>query len=341
MRQGTGDKGQAARGFALLILVACLLSPVPSAAQHRPGLNRPVRPIRAAAVLPPALRRALQASDTLRFSGRRTVTLMKDGQPNRHEEIVMRDGPQIRIEFPREGPYSGQVIVENGDDRRHYIPRTNEVRVEAAKREEGLQHLRQLARDGRVTTEPGGRVAGYDTTTVVVRDAAGNPLQRLAIEPESGMVLTRQVYDATGVQVGGFEFTSVNLSPASFDSSLFRIERKGVQTTTFWDKLQTLATRNGYRAVGLPESTGFQLDGVNFNRKLIASGVLVQNYTGPGGGRLSLFQLREAVDPTSLRNKGGRRLLHSLSWTDGGITFVLLGPQDDATLARLKGAIGR
>ena len=33
------------------------------------------------------------------------------------------------------------------------------------------------------------------------------------------------------------------------------------------------------------------------------------------------------------------RVLHTLSWSAGGITYVLVGPQDDATLLRLKGLI--
>ena len=335
-----GGKGEEGRRVALaLVLFPLLLLPLPSAAQ------RPARPFRAlrggqarrANAVPPILLHAIQASDTIRFTGRRTVTVLKDGQPDRHEEIVMRDGPQLRIEFPREGSYAGQVIVEDGNERRHYIPRTNEVRVLPTRREEGLQRLRALARAGGVTTEGGDRIAGYATTVLVVRDAMGNPLQRLAIEPESGMVLSRQVYDATGVQIGGFTFTRVDLSPGPFDPSLFRIERKGVRTSTPRDELQRKARQGGYPAVGLAESTGFRLEGVGL-RRLPVGTLLAQNYSGPGG-RLSLYALRAAVDPATLRKQGGKRL-RSVSWVDGGVTYVLLGPQDDSTLARLKAAVG-
>ncbi len=321
--------------IGIVLAMACVASP-----------QRPVRPFRVLRggqarrinPVPPILLRAIQASDTIRFTGRRTVTVLKDGQPDRHEEIVMRDGPQLRIEFPREGSYAGQVIVEDGNERRHYIPRTNEVRVLPTRREEGLQRLRGLARNGGVTTEGGDRIAGYATTVLVVRDAAGNPLQRLAIEPESGMVLSRQVYDATGVQVGGFTFTRVDLNPGPFAPSLFRIARKGARISTPWDRLRQLARKNGYVAVGLPESTGFRLEGASLDPRTAPSGVLAQNYSGPGG-RLSLYALRAAVDPATLRKQGGKRL-HSLSWVDEGVTYVLLGPQDDATLARLRSTVG-
>lgn len=285
--------------------------------------------------MPSVLQRALRASNALRFTGRRTVTVLKEGRPDTHEEIVVRDGPQIRVEFPRDGAYSGQVIVENGTERRHFNPATNEVRILPARHDEGLQRLRAIARTGGISVAPGERVAGYATTEVLVRDAAGNPLQRLSIEPESGMVLRRIVYDATGLQVGGFVYTRVDLAPGNLDPALFRIERKGVQTTTPWDALRRLARKNGYAAVGLPESTGFRLDAVHMARPA-GTPALHQVYVGPGGARLSLIQLRGPVEVGELRKKR----LNALSWTDGGLTFVLLGPQNDAALARLRAAVG-
>ena len=248
----------------------------------------------------------------------------------------MRDGPRVRIEFPRDGDYAGQVIVEDAARRRHFVPRTNELRVLPPRREEGLQRLRGLARSGRVSTEAGDRIAGFSTVELVVRDANGNVLQRLGIEPRSGMVLSRRVYDATGVQVGGFVFTQVDLNPGAFDPSVFQIDRKGVRTTTPEDALRRLAKRGGYRALRLPDSTGFRLDNARL-AKLAGGQVLVQNYLGPGG-RLSLYFLRASVDPALLRKQGGRKL-NASSWNDGGVTFVLLGPQNDATLARLKAAL--
>ena len=325
--EGRGKREEGRGRLTQLLLLPFFLFPLPSHAQ-RPLRGNPV---------PPLLRRAIQASKTARYTGRRTVTVLKEGQAARHEEIVVRDGPRVRIEFPREGGYAGQVIVEDGGQRRHFIPRTNEIRVLPPRQEEGLQRLRALARSGNVATEPGDRIAGYATRVLVVRDAVGNPLQRIAVEPDSGIVLGRQVYDATGVQVGGFVFTKIDLNPGSFDPALFRIERKGVRTSTPWQTLARLAARSGYRPNGLPESTGFRLDGASL-RRLPSGDALVQNYSGPGG-RLTLVQLRAAVDPASLRRQGGRRL-RSLSWNERGVTWVLLGPQDDATLARLRDEVG-
>ena len=331
-----GEKGRLVQVLAVAALFPLFLFPLSSSAQRRPG--RVLRPLNASTkALPPALKRALAVSDTLRFTGRRTVTVLKDGQPNTHEEIVVRDGPQVRIEFPPNGAYSGQVIVENATERRHFNAATNEVRVLPSRKDEGLQRLRAIVRAGRVDASPGERIAGYDTTDFLIRDAAGNPLQRLSIEPESGMVLRRTVYDATGVQAGDSVYTRVDLNPAPFDPALFRIERKGVQTSTPWDDLRRLARKGGYAAVGIPESTGFRLDTV---RGAKPGGVpaLLQKYSGPGGGVLTFYQLREAVDPSRLRQSVGRRL-HTLSWTDGGLTYVLIGPQNDAVLGRLRASL--
>ena len=279
------------------------------------------------------LRRAIAAADTLRYSGRRTVVVLKEGERLAHEEIVLKDGPRLRIEFPSGSGYAGQVVVETAKERRHFLPGPNEVRVLSARGEEGLRRLRALARAGAVTTAPGERICGFPTVEATIRDAAGNPLQRLAISPASGLVLRRRVYDATGVEVGGYVFTKVALDPPPFDPALFRIERKGVRRTTPWDALRRLAKKSGFAARGLPESSGYRLDGVRL-AKLPEGDVLVQNYIGPGG-RLTLDQLRESVDPDRLRRQGGRRL-GVVSWTEGDIVYVLIGPQDAATLDRLR-----
>lgn len=332
-RRGTARVGKGKAALCLLLFMS-----VPLVVAQR-GLRRPVRPLRVvrpANAIPPIVQRALQASGALRFAGRRIVTLLKDGQPDRHEEIVVRDGPLVRVEFPHDGGYSGQVIVENGVERRHYLPRTNEVRVLPPRGEEGLQRLRAMARQGNVAVENGERIAGYPTAEVTVRDRLGNVLQRLAIEPDSGMVLRRRVYDATGVEAGGYAFTRIDLNPGPFDPALFRIERKGARTVTPYDDLKRVARKMGYPPVWLSESAGFRLDSAKPER---SQPVLHQVYIGPGG-RLSLYELRTAVNPETLRNQSGKRL-HSLSWTEGGTTFVLLGPQDDATLARLRDAVVR
>lgn len=248
----------------------------------------------------------------------------------------MRDGLRTRVEFPTDGPFAGQIIVDDEKERRHYLPGPNQVRVLPARREEGLQKLRALVRDGGITTEPGDRIAGYSTVEVTARDKAGNLLQRLAIEPESGMVLRRRIYDATGTEIGGFVFTKVDLSPAAFAPSMFKIERRGANVITPYDQLRTLAKQTGYPAASIPPSSGFRLDAVR-QVKFPEGKVLAQNYVGPGG-RVSLYELQAAVSPARLRRQGGR-VLNTLSWMANGTTFVLVGPQDDATLARLRALI--
>ena len=54
---------------------------------------------------------------------------------------------------------------------------------------------------------------------------------------------------------------------------------------------------------------------------------------------MSLFQLRVVGQPGAAAAPGGARV-HSVSWTRDGVTFVLIGPKDAATLERLKGTLG-
>lgn len=252
---------------------------------------------------------------------------------DRHEELVMREGPRTRIEFPPGSAYTGQVIVEDAQERRHFLPKQNQVRVLPVRRDEGLQRLRALIRDGLLTTEPGERIAGYATVEVTAKDAAGNVVQRLSIEPDSGMVLRQRHYDATGTEIGGFVYSKVDLSPNTFAPNLFKIDRRGAKLVTPYDSLKSLAKKSGYSPVSLPPSSGFRLDSARLV-DMPEGRVLAQNYVGPGG-RVSLYQLRAAVSPARLRRQGGR-VLHTLSWPAGGVTYVLVGPQDDATLTHLK-----
>lgn len=287
--------------------------------------------------LPPVLRKVIAASATLRYSGHRTVTVLRDGKVDRHEEVVMRDGDRLRIEFPKGSPYSGQVIVEQGGQRRHWVPAENQVRLLPARREEGLQRLRALARSGRIEVGPGERLAGYATREVTVRDGAGNVIQRLSIEPRTGAVLRRRIFDAVGTEVGGFVFTQIDFSPGQWPATLFQIERKGAEMVTPWDQLRRLAKRQGFSPVGLATSTGYRLDNVRI-AKLADGPVLAQTYTS-AGGRVSLFQLHTQISPERLKLLLKRGTLRSRSWTTGGRSFVLMGSVSEAELDKLRAAV--
>lgn len=340
-------------GFGQLVWVgvfgACLLvSSAPG--QRRPFFHprlsaqrpRPLiqnRPLRMA--VPPVLRLAVANSDHLRYQGRRTVELRPKGKSDVHDEFVTREYTKVRIEFPSESKYAGQVIVENESDRFHFRPDRNTIEVLPPRHEETLERLSRFAegKAGRwqVYEDPGEVVAGYRTEQVVIADPKGNIEQRLFIEPRTGILLKRQLFNAVGALTGAFTYTQVDLDPPRFDPSTFQIVRKGAKIVTPYDNLRQLAAKRGFANAFLPRSTGFRLESAHVE-PMAGIQVLVQFYS-QASKRVTLYQVDGAVSMDRLR-EFAKKDLHTRSWMDGGRTFVLIGPADDALLARLARVLG-
>ena len=79
--------------------------------------------------IPEPMRTVLVASNRLRYSGTRTVSIRRAGVVETHEEYITRDGSSMRIEFGTGSKLAGQIIVEDRTQRRHYLPDRNEIHV--------------------------------------------------------------------------------------------------------------------------------------------------------------------------------------------------------------------
>jgi outer membrane lipoprotein-sorting protein len=254
----------------------------------------------------------------------------------RHEEYIIRDGDRVRIEFPKDSPFGGQIIVEDGKDRRHYLPDRNEIRVLPPRQDEAYGHLLRMVRGNhghRLTfaVNGQGRVAGYLTTQIAAVDDSGNIIQRLYIEPKTGAVLKRTLFDPVGTEMGGSWFSSVDLTP-KIDPKMFRIVRKGAVVVRPEDTLRQLASTNGFILRTLPMKTGYRLEDVRVFRPM-GEVVLMQVFTG-SNGRISMFQLGRTIDEERLK-EFGRRRFRTYTWTDEGRSFVLVGTQTQDSLERL------
>lgn len=288
--------------------------------------------------LPSALRKAIDASPTLRFSGERTVQIRVGIDRRTFVERVIRDGPRVRIEFPPESPFRGQVIVEDAVRRRHFFPAQNLIRVLPPRREDAFERLVRFLERPRtrrfVSAEPGGKVAGVETQQVILRQPSGGVFQRMWIEPESGMVLRRQIFDRTGTLIAGFEYRRFRLNP-TVDPTDFALTVPGARVVTPRQELAQLAKRRGFRNVALPPNGPFQLESATVST-VLGQEVLVQVYSGDLG-RLSLYQLRQEVDSERLKTAAGP--LEVVSWNDGGTWFVLMGELPEARLRQLAGRL--
>lgn len=285
--------------------------------------------------VPAVLRKAFLRGRSVRYTGTRVVMFRRGPETIQHSEYVIRDGPRLRIEFPRESEFGGQIIVETKNERRHYFPDRNEIQVLPPRREEAFERLARLVKSPRdrfrFNTGPDETVAGKNTEQVVVSDPSGNVVQRLYIEPKSGLVLKRQLFDDVGTRFGGFEFTEVDLNPR-IRNDVFRLARRGARVVTPTQLLEELARREGFRPVVLPPTDGVKLEWSGI-WKIDGEDVLTQSYA-VSDGRLSLFQLKRIVSPEKL-SKFARGRVKFVYWRKDGRTFVLVGNRSAEELRRL------
>ncbi len=308
-------------------------------AQSRPRLPHDPIPLDG---VPRLLLRAIRGAATVRLHGVRTVEFHFGKNADHHEEYVTRDGEFVRIEFPSNSKFSGQIIVEDGKERRHYFPDKNEIRVLPPRREEALNKLIRLSKGGfgkrfQIKLGSGEKVAGYPTATISVEDSDGNVVDKIFIEPKTGAVLKRYIFDKAGTRVGMFEFQEVDLHPARFSPELFKIERKGAKVVTPYDNLRRLALKEGFENVYLPRYTGYLLEWVKVQKEQ-GSPVLIQVYSCDER-KLTMFQIKGNLDQAQL-NKFVRSEFKVKTWRMNGETFVLMGGHDMEALNHLAKVLG-
>ncbi len=291
--------------------------------------------------VPAALAKAVHAGPHLCYVGKRIVEFQHNGKADRHTEIVYRSGKWTRIEFPAGSRFAGQIIVEGPSWRKHFFPDRNTIEVSPPRREETYARLvRMVERGGsrmlKFATGSPERVAGRDSTQVMVLDGYGNLVQKMFIDPSTGAVLKRSVFDKSGSPVGFFEFESF-VPKARLGHHYFELVHKGAQIVTPTDKLSKIAAENGFDFAMLPASTGYALEHSQIAH-VEGQAVLMETYSS-SKGRLSLFELPPSLDSSSLKHFN-RRDFQIYSWQSGGRTYAIVGRAGQEGLDRLAASLG-
>lgn len=281
------------------------------------------------------MRLVIDAPSRLRYTGVRVIEFRSLGDRERRIEIVWRDGLRQRVEFPPDSALAGQVIVETAAERRHFFPEANQIRVSKPKFEAGSDRLSGIlagARDGRfrIAAADGETIAGIRTKKLEVSDRENNVLQRLFVDPGTGLVLRRELFDLVGTRVGLMEFQEIDYRPNLRDDD-FAIKRRGAEVVNLDQILERMARELGMRPYRLPASE-FGLDDV---RKLQVGdqAILEQVYRQPQGA-ISLFQVKGEVNPRALRRRAGpNAAVHA--WRIGQASLVLIGNVPQAILQRM------
>ena len=290
--------------------------------------------------LPPELKEAFARAKSLRFSGTRSVTVVRAGKVATHNEYVTKDGSNLRIEFATGSPFAGQIIVETNEERKHYFPDKNEIHEfpSFGKRQfEGFRSSFRGTKGGKLTfgASLGGVIVGLKCTKYQLSDSENNPIAQVFIEPNSGMVVKRVIFDPTGNIAGSYEFVSLTLNP-KIQPGAFKIVRKGATIVRPIDLLRKSCGSIGIPALILAKATGYKLENV-YVRDVNGSKVLVQNY-GKDDSRLTMFVTKSQLNASDLK-KYNRGELASYVRTLNGLTIVLMGDQTEDQLRTLSSQV--
>lgn len=288
----------------------------------------------------PLLKKCLEASEKLRYAGIRKVTVPDGNGTKSFVERILRDGHKVRVEFPNDSPYAGQITIETPEKRLQYLPGPNEIRQMGGRRfdmgfrkpdgnESSTSHFAY-------STQPGGKVAGHTTTRLEIRSKKDNRVyQRLWIDERKAMVLKREMFGPRGDAMGGYEFSSIRYD-IRIPSSAFEINRPGAKLVTPETELRRIAQELGIAPLRIPSSEALDLVSV---RKFTVDGqtLLRQSYSG-SLGRVSLFLVKGPFKRDWIRGLQSDRLaVHT--GTKNGVSYVLIGDTKGEVLKRMASSL--
>jgi outer membrane lipoprotein-sorting protein len=269
------------------------------------------------------------------------VEYRKSGDRKRHVEYVLKDGRKTRIEFPEGSPNYGQIILEVGNTRFHYIPGREEVQKTPARGDDAVARLASMIRNTKrfnIVTAGADTIAGIKAQRANFTDSLGNTVQSLWIDTKSGLILKRELYDQVGLVVGAFEFQTVNLHP-KIRREDFTINRKGIKVVQLDERLHRLCDVNGFLPNGIKENRGYQWIAVRVLNPKGRQPILMQTYKADKK-ILSLFQVKGALDQKRLERLATARF-RSYSWTVSNHTFALIGDMSEVDLKHIADLVGQ
>lgn len=294
------------------------------------------------------VRKYFQMQRTAKFAGVRFQEVMTPQGWVSGSENVLQDGPRRRVTFGRDSQHYGEVMVDDGKQRLHFFPDTNEIHIMPRLGEDfggrmgpppggGPPGEKPHNKEGRfgqhgprgvqAKATPGGQVAGRLTTLVSVLDNSGNPLQKMWFDIKTGVLLKREGFDLTNRRVAYMEFREINYR-ARLTNEDFQLRKAGAKIITPEILLSREAKRQGLPPYVLTHND-LQLEGV-MGREFKNKRGLACVYGSPEG-RLTLMIVQGNPRLDQLDRMAGR-FGQAFSWTQGPCTFILMGPTEKSKL---------
>lgn len=266
------------------------------------------------------------------------------------EEHIVRSGVRYRVEYLRPLLRRGEVLIDDGVRRFHFLPHLKKVQVFPSeqplmlrRRQEMLKRLRwgELVLEAK-DAEP---VAGRQTVLLVMKSAQGKPLRRWWIDREYGVILRMEELTPRGEVRLRTEYVRLTI-PADVRPDRFaprfpaQVQQQNILPPTrvfaSVEEVQPLVSFPIRQPRELP--TGYRLTEVRL--RLIGMRPLVSLHYSDGVSSIALFQTRAPL-------RDDMPLLRSLSplavkvekWRDGDVTLVLIGNAPPEVFQQIRKAV--
>lgn len=250
-------------------------------------------------------------------------------------ELVTVDRDRSRVEFLGKNGQTNQILIEMAGERYQFAPKAKEVHKSTKRIEAGLLSrplLKKGAKRQLFTLVPGGIVAGRNTQLLSLTNLKGVVIQRNWIDPESGVILKREISSPMGVYLGGFEFNEINYAP-NLDASTFDPTFGGAKVVT----LEEIAARNA-RKLGLRpllfNGTAYSLESSKVVKSPMGASFLSYLFNG-SKGKFSLIQIRGPLDESKVRQFAQGYSVYQ--FTAGAETIAIVGDMPEAALKDIAG----
>lgn len=266
------------------------------------------------------------------------------------EERIVRVGIRYRVEYLQPPPRRGEVLIDDGVRRFHHIPRLNRVLEMPSDQPLILRRRRELIqrlRSGELRLSVKGEetIAGRRATLIETFTAQGQPLPRLWIDREYGVILRMEELTPRGELRMRTEYVQIKL-PAEVPMDNFvphfppQAQRRVVlppsQVFTRVEDAQPLVGFSIRQPRELPK--GFRLTEVRM--RILRQRPLVSLYYTDGASSVTLFQTRIPLrSEAPLLKTLASVASHVEQWEEGGIYFVLLGDADPTVFQQIRKAM--
>ncbi len=265
-------------------------------------------------------------------------------------EHIQRAGVRYRVEYLQPAPRQGEVLIDDGIRRFHYLPRLKQVRVLPSEQPLTLRRRQDLVerlRRGEIllTVKEAEPVAGRRAVLLEARTPKGKPVRRWWIDREYGMILRIEELSPRGEVRMRSEYIRLTL-PAAIPPDRFaprfpaRVTEQNVlppvQVFTNVKEAQSLVSFAIRQPRELPQ--GFRL--VEVRVRMVGMRPLVSLHYTDESSSLVLFQAR-----LPLRANGP--LLRSLAplaarvdaWRDGDVNLMLVGNAPAEAFEQMRKAL--